>query len=445
MNTINFYIKKHLSLQKLEEVALIASIISLSLNVFLVWRPEWSYWQGHFIDYWAPKLSLSQLTLWFLWGIHLFRRLRAGTTRGKQPTEANFRHILTRPTYLFFIFGIGSLILRQFFSSHPWSAGVWLFALLTGPALLALYLWRVRPKKTVVIYALLIGIGLQAVLGLYQYVFQSNLAPYWLFGEPLFQYKNLLATSTFSSQVLVLPYGGTPHPNILAAWLTAGILLVLWSQWGKVLWRLPLFLLFLSVLFLTESYSAWLTLILGIFFMRFQRHFSWNRKWISPTWVLASLTVLITLIFTLGVLLWPTEISGKTRNFWDQTSFSRRQNLLAIGFREIPTHLWGTGWNQHLTTYSPLDKAELQPGFIQPIHNVWVIFVIESGIWTLFIATAFLAIVQKKYSYLIAVLFILSPIFSLDHYFYTHISGQFLFILYVYFLFLLNTDKYPYN
>lgn len=425
-------IKRYFKISNVEKVILFVAIFTLPWNIFLVTKPEWSYWQGHFIDYWAPKLYLTQLLLWFLWGIHLYRQ---GTTRGKTILKRFFRFFSSSKTLSLSTLIILILIFRQFFTSHPWPALLWFFTFISGPGLLALYLWKKKVPDNLLSSALLTGIGFQALLGILQFFRQAPLGPYWLFGEPSFAYKKDLSISVFSQDVLALPYGSTPHPNILGAWMFLG-LLFLWWQRKKLrpLLLISLATLYVLVLLLTESWVVWLTLFWSGTLLFFKRIF------LSKSNIFLSHLVFwgSAILFTFGILFLPHDIGGKTRNFWLDSSLSRRQTFISIARREFPRHLWGTGWNQHLSIYSPQDKSLLQAGFIQPIHNVLVIFAIENGLWTLFLIYIFFKIGSKNYSFVNqAILFIL-PILCLDHYIYTQIQGQYLLIFAIIFMYFIN-------
>ncbi len=423
MISINKYINKHQFIHKAQLVLLFASLSSLSLNVFLVFKPEWSYLDSRFIDYWAPKMYLSQVLIATLW---LFTGISRLANRGKPLQRPQFRFSQIHWKQWILLIGVGMLILRQIWSAHPWPAFIWLATLVLGPVLLGVYLWRKKPSPRLVILGLLSGISLQAILGLLQFVFQINIAPYWLFGEPVFLYKNLLTTSNFWLESRVLPYGGTPHPNILAGWMVLGIYVLHFSKkYVSQIARISGFILFFSVLLLTESVSAWIAAALCI-------GFPWIFKQ-SPKKI-ALFAVLMGIFLSLLPFLSSTHLY--TRNFVDVSSLERRQILTTIGLQELCSHPWGTGWNQHIAVYTPRERALLQPGFLQPIHNVWVIFALENGFWTIFLLFAFSIIVQFNYPKIFMTILLLSPIFSLDHYLYTQLSGFFIILFVTYFLFL---------
>ncbi len=432
-------IKRYLNRSILNNVLLFTSILTLPINLFMVSRPEWSYWQGHFIDYWAPKLYLSQLSVWLLWINTLSLR---DTTRGKQFLRGIFRLIQKPSTFSLIVLAFFVLIIRQFFTPHPWAGLLWFMTLLSGPVLLGLYLWKKEPSVKVISISVLSSVGLQALLGIYQYIQQSSLAPYYLLGEPSFIFKKDLAISFFSNSILALPYGSTPHPNILAGWMLLGIFTVWISR--KILrktWILCLGILYTIVLLLTESWSAWITAVWSIGLLTLWHQIPREKL---RNIVTISLGILVLLTLTLGIWLAPQSVTGKTRNFVLDSSIHRRQTLLQIGFREMPSYPWGTGWAQHLTTYTPLDLATLQYGFVQPIHNVLVIFVIENGFWVLLLPCAFLIFGQKKYTLFFLVFSLLAPVFSLDHFIYTQIQGQYITILLMFFLKNKNSKNRPF-
>ena len=108
----------------------------------------------------------------------------------------------------------------------------------------------------------------------------------------------------------------------------------------------------------TESISAILVLILFFISMFFRSYFQRKKLYIPTLVTLVS-------IFTLTIVIFPTDFIRKTRNIEAISSIERRQELITIGFREIPHYLWGTGLSQQITIYSPQDKARLGFGFLQ--------------------------------------------------------------------------------
>lgn len=430
------------TINKALAIVFCAAVISLPAHWFVAARPEWSYWNGFFIDYWAPKMYVSQLLIWVLWA---GTALKTITTRYR-PRETTENRVISWPSKEVVVWSsviVGLLTATQLQSQVPVAGLMWIASIASGPLLFWLWLRHETPFQQHLLPAVLVSVTVQAILGWYQWIFQQSLGGYWLLGQPNFSPYSFLAQDTWGNAVRFLPYGGTPHPNILAGWMIVG-LLALGTVGAKThLQRLSqgaLSILFLSCLVITQSWSAGLSVLMllgSIYFWKRYKHpnqmnipyWSWNWSWALGV---PLCVVLIPHLFT----------KLDTRNLWEPESLTRRCEMLLSIPGMIQNFPQGTGLQQNWLAYPVNAQRNLGAFSRQPLHHFLAGMIIELGICTFFVLLLFVIFVQKKYSLSILVLLASLPILSLDHYGYSTMSGQYsVFIIIMFFKYYFKTNR----
>lgn len=384
--------------------SLMASLIFvLPSNLFFVLTRQGSYVNGISIDYLLPKLYLSDLLLitlsiwlWFT-GTIKFKRIFA----------------FIRTNKLLFLLGT-IIVTRQFFTAAPLGA-IWQTIKLLEAVWFCFLLDQIWAKinKTWLISSASLSLFFQSGLGLLQLFNQQSIAGYWLFGEPNLNNQIGLAKQVLLGQNLVLPYGTTAHPNVLAGFISLSLLAFFISWRSRLLNKYQIGILTASTvtgvicLWFTQSWSAITTLIWGIIFLKF-----FSTKKMQSRLLLA--------IFFISIAV--TLILGQQTQ---QTSTYRRGYLLEAGLKMLSANpIFGQGINNfvyHVETFSPTREIVR---FVQPAHHVPVLFIAEWGILGLF----FLYLIWKKIdienkAVILKTSTILLPILVLDHYLYTLQAG----------------------
>ncbi len=142
------------------------------------------------------------------------------------------------------------LFIRQFFTAVP-MASVWFFLSTSLHVAVGVVVWKwIRNSilnntttqlpnnitTPIITTAVALSLLLQSSLGLYQFVTQHQLLPYRFLGEPQLSRDLNLSKANFAvvDRMLgthlgyrILPYGTTPHPNVLGGWLAVGVLVML--------------------------------------------------------------------------------------------------------------------------------------------------------------------------------------------------------------------------
>ena len=298
--------------------------------------------QGTLVDYLIPKLYLTDI---FILGI-LILELRK--------TKLKF---LTFHFSLLIFFSI--TLVRGLLTTHPLAATYFWIKLIQ----LALFVSWLRSHLVASRYTLIAALPLaviwQSLLALAQWLKQSSIVGYWFLGEPLFNLATPgIAKSGLAGSLKVLPYGTTPHPNVLAGFIALSLVLI-WPS--KSLSKYIAIILGSITLFLTQSASAWLSLILITVFIGLKHLLSTKAK--------------IVLIFVLILGLF-------TSRYWlDTDSLYRRHQLnLAAVNMWTASPLFGVGLNQ-FTAYLPqYTEISASTRFLQPVHNIYLLWLSETGL-----------------------------------------------------------------
>jgi hypothetical protein len=427
---------------------LVLTIFLLPSNWFLKLDPTTGYVHGLQVDYLIPKLYASIVSagvfaaVWS-WqqrsviGRELLKLLSQLKTvfsfvilslKGAKPPKTIASPLVIRNVVMLFL--IALVVARQFFTAEPISS-VWfllqiLVVLWFGTAV---YHQRKLLEHPLVLSALIATLLFQLMLGGYQFLTQRSLMGYWLLGESNLSQSIGLATHVFDGAELVLAYGTTPHPNVLAG-IVIAYLWILWMVWRKfdsatssqktqVLSRVLITTAGLGVLYITQSLSAVAMAVSGGVLLLVTRS-KLNEIAINRWLFWAACGIILTLPISL-------TIAGQ---FTENLSVDRRvtlNNAAIRMFADVP--LIGVGVNNFTTQLENYAGSEVVR-FVQPAHHVGVLFLAEVGI----VGVALVVLSGRKL--ILArpaaagrALFLLAIPLSLDHYLYTLAPGQLLLAL----------------
>jgi len=377
-------------------------VFVLPSNLFFVLTRQGSYVNGISVDYLLPKFYLSDLLLivlslwlWFMGTIKL------------KPVFSFFR-----ANKLLLTLGI-LVIFRQFFATAPFGA-IWQTVKLLEIAWFCFLLGQIWSKinKSWLISSVSLALFFQSGLGLLQFFNQKSIAGYWLFGEPNLNNQIGLAKQVLLGQNLTLPYGTTAHPNVLAGFISVALLAFFICWRPRLLNKYQAVVLTASIatgivcLWFTQSWSAMVTLIWGIIFLKIFKAKLWSKLWL----VIFFTSIPVTLIL------------GQQAQ---QTSLYRRGYLLEAGLKMfLAKPIFGQGINNfvyHVEAFSPTREVVR---FVQPAHHVPILFLAEWGI----LGLLFLFLIWQKADHdnkaaFLKTVTILLPILVLDHYLYTLQTG----------------------
>ncbi len=413
---VNKYLK---STQLLLQILFFLLIIYIPSNLFLSLLPQISYVRGLMVDYQIPKIYASQIIIFNLINLWFFRRNLFNKERIKSFLVSN-KLLIVLTTAIF---------VRQFFTLNP-ASSVWFLFQAVSSILLFFFLNNHRwlLKKKLFSWAIFSSATLQFLLAIFQFIYQHSLLPYQVIGEPRFEPYFRMSRHLFDGKEKILSYGSTAHPNTLAGTLVIFCLILLIkflnkrSIQNKIFWEISL-LFALIVLYTTQSFSAYLSLVVGggIIFLEHFLKKETSKEMFNKLLALATL-----LIFLFSPLL----ILQVAKYYPHEPSISRRNSLNQVAVAITKDNwLLGSGLNQlilYLDNYGQPEAIR----FLQPTHHVGLLFLAENGAIGLMI----LVIVGKKCKKevrksIVLATAILTPILVLDHYFYTLQAGQLLFSL----------------
>jgi O-antigen ligase len=315
--------------------------------------------------------------------------------------------------------------------------------------LLALFLFLIvrhfkKEQKEIIIWAFLIASFFQAIIAIYQFIWQKSFAFKYL--GIAFQDASVLGTSVIETDSgrFLRAYGALDHPNILGGLMALACLysfcfLVKKKNYSinRKLYLWLIYLFSLSALFFSFSRSAWLAFIiikLILVISLFIKKLAVKRV----LFICLSSLFLITSFSLIYHDLVSTRLLAKGRI--EQISLNERSQAIKE-YKLASNHQLFLG--KGLGTYSLYeyinDDRKHEAWYYQPIHNVYLLALSEIGLlgflaFLVFIFFYILEIIRKKKKYLIlslvTILFFLI-IFFFDHWFLTIPFGLWLFFLFL--------------
>lgn len=398
---------------RISKVKIVQTLFSLLIflipsNLFKILDDNRGYVNGLQIDYLISKLHASDVMLVALAVFLFFSNKKTRFYSG-----LNLKIVALA----------GMLVALQFFSPFP-EVGLLFLARIVVTSYVALNLVQQHQKsilKSQLTKFTLVGtMVFQSVVSLLQFIKQSSVASYWFLGETNLLAFAGIAKGEWGNYEYILPYGTTAHPNVLAGILAVFFLIYLHKfldlkKQIDIISGLALGTLCLGVIVITQSYSAGLTLAIGIIL------------YFKPINYVHQKALPLIALFTIGTGMLFTQID------FNSLSFSRRGYLNSAAIAAFENNLvWGVGLHQFsgiVEKYSPVAEVVR---FTQPAHNVPLLALAELGIVGIFIVWLLYQEMLGKMSKfeLQPTLFIcLIPILALDHYLYTIQSGILLFWL----------------
>jgi len=362
-----------------------------------------SYLSGVRIDYLAPTICLTDLFVITLIIFHwktIFKALQK-------------LYIPFIFSFLFFI-----LIAINIAQSSIWQIALYRWIKVVE-WLIVFYLFKKlinRRLFLLIVYAFLAGAVFQTILTLLQFINNHSLQGvfYW-FGERAINLSLPdIAKASFGGNEFLRPYGTFSHPNSMAGFY---LLLYFWVTTIKLpskKWFLPrnqtssrlqglqpLLQMFCSVLILLSfskiTIITWIVLN-GIYLLQ-------KNSWVCKICVLAKIiTPLI-----IGYIFITIQS--------DPLSLQKRYVLINNAISIFLKHpLFGVGLGNYLVTQNQITN-QFKEYFLQPVHNIFLLWLTETGIAITFLATWQVAkLWHKSFVWIILVIFITG---MFDHYWLT--------------------------
>ncbi len=355
----------------------------------------WSYVNGLLVDYFVPVIYVQDILLLLIliiWILH--RNLKLKKLFNLKIFPVLFLLLITGLLSVFVSVRIEPAI--SYFLKSVLYFGLFFYVV---------YEFRNTINRKTFFFVLSISIFLLSVMAVIQWIKQGSVFNnYLFFGEqPYHYYTYGIVKENFLGITKIPAYGTFRHPNVLGGFLA---IILIWFfclvRFSKYFY-IPLALGVIA-LFFTLSFTAWLAFILGLLFIHIKRYQA----------------VVLTMVVCMFLFVFPLFPGHES------ASLLRRSSLLKTSFDSISDNiLFGVGFNNGM-----LSSKEAR--FMQPVHNVFVLLLQESGIVALLLFIVFLIqLLKRKDSDKIMFISLLQMLilFSFDHYFYTIHQTQLLFLL----------------
>lgn len=409
--------------RKLFEISWRLALLSLPWQTRIFWDAQlagWPWEQGR-ISIYASWLLVTAAVL-------------LGLTQKQKVLQTDFKR-----TIFWFLSALAGVTLVAM--PYPTTAAIqwWLQVVLLLTFGIVLFKARVGLDKVFFWFAL--GLIPQALMGVWQFFGQTVFGSKWL--GMAGQDPASLGVSVVQTQMgrYLRAYGGSPHPNILGAWMSFGLLIVFWlvSIKRTVVDRCPRWCwwlmggLFSIALFYSFSRSAWLALAAGglvfAIYSGLKNGFWKNKYLLLPVILLMILSVMHhDLVFTR---------LGSSNQRLETKSVVTRMQTIRDGVLIFQNKLWfGTGPNSELPVLARIKQINQSPAPLETPHLVWLLILVNYGIvgglfvfgFGLFILRRFLdqwkhILVYDK-SMIMSLGACLVVLGSLDHHLWTTWSGQ---------------------
>lgn len=408
-------------LGKIQRWLLQLAVFLIPTNLAYHWYVQSAYLNGHLVDYLLPRIYLSDFPILGVIIIYVFNNRNIIYKSIISSIKLNPLPYTLLPIYLW-----------NLTSSPAQPAGYWAIFKLIEFTLFGIAIINQYTKNqflTTIRTPLLFSLLFQTIISLYQFINQNSLFGYFFMGEPSLESAGIVKNSYFGI-LEVAPYGTTPHPNVLAGFLTVGYVLFLLCSQNQPIFgikkaaKLSLMGLILIILSLTQSLVA-----IGCFFIGMSLFLIKNKLSIL------NMRVLIQMLVASSLFLSPLIVSllYHSHYFPDSHSILARYELNQASIRLWLQHpIFGVGPNQFIPHVPQTPLSGQKTLFLQPVHHLILLILVETGLvglaFTLLLIWQFVRKAKMAHSTALHLvpLACLLIIGSTDHYPLTLQTGQLL-------------------
>lgn len=361
--------------------------------------PDWAMVLGRRIDYLSPTIYLTDaivfivLLFWFI------------------ESRPKFRFQILFPVLLFATINIWVS------KNQPEAIYKWLKVL--EFVLLGWYIVKTKPSFSFITSFLSVGVLYSSLIAIGQFFLQHSIrGPLWFLGERAFTVDTPgIARIAIGGREFLRAYGTFPHPNVLGGYIAALLPLVIISarQLSKKIFYAATIILGAIALVLTFSRSAWVVGLFGIVYGTWKSTMSRT----SNFFLLVPCLLIIILFITQLQRLPFTDESVVVRQQLNNAAFSMWQHspLVGVGLGNFLVEL-------------PKALPSKSVYFLQPVHNIYLLVLAETGVVSFILFCWFLWKVFLHPFSIYHLSFIILLILGLvDHYPLSLQQGQLLFTL----------------
>ena len=387
-----------------------SSLLFLALILFLPTQfgrhfwPEFSFIKGIRIDYLSPTLYLTDILILFLFVFSFFKN----------------KFLITNYKILIILIAV---VIAGIIQSKSPTAGFFGLLKLLEFVFLGFYTANYIKKNNFqnILLMLSLGVIFESLLAVAQYLNHGSIQGFfYFFGERFYNSQTPgIANASIGGELFLRPYGTFPHPNVLAGYLFVAMTMLIFNfqftifKFKKTLFTSALILGTVSLLLSLSRVAIILWVLVLSFFL--------IRKLMIKRIPLIIISILI-LVF-LGTFT-PLRQRFTDIRLTDE-SITQRESLVQSSEAMIKNHpIFGVGLNNFLTNLPAFEK-------VQPVHNIFLLVLSETGIVGISFFLWFLIKTIKKVqsSYLLLLVSCLLFLGIFDHYFLTLQQGQLLFAM----------------
>lgn len=397
--------------------------------------PPFSYVSAVRVDYLSPTIYLTDILIFVLFLSLLLSKskiLHLKSHRDLWSHRDPWSYILNLRVILLLVF----LLIGIALSKSP-LAGAYGFIKLLEFIFLGVYISKASLKLVTLAQIFAVGILAESLLAIAQFIQKSSIGGvFYFFGERTFSGDTPgIANAALNGELVLRPYGTFSHPNVLAGYLTIAMAMVIFNPTGTFGFQFPItnvkkifYNIALAVgtvaLFLTMSRIA---IAIWIFILLFYITKFLLNKFSS----FISILVVLVLIGSICSIIALSPLSSRFALKLTDESILVRQDLIDSSFKIITTHpLFGVGLNNFLVHLSEVQKINPSATFsLQPVHNIYLLVLAETGIvgfgfFMWFLWKVYEKIKSQKIKITLLGIVLILGLF--DHYFLTLQQGQLL-------------------
>ncbi len=381
--------------------------------------PSFSYVSGVRVDYLSPTIYLTDILILLLLfsvfikssGIKILKKIK------------RFR-VFSIHLSLIIIFLIINIVFSQNKPLSIYGALRFLEFLFLG----VLTFYKIKKNNISTLISIFsISVIVESLIGIFQYIKQGSIGGIlYLLGERSFNGGTPgIANISVDGELILRAYGTFSHPNVLAGFLLLSLTFLLFNfGFKKSIGLTPLVAIILGsiALFLTFSRIPIILFILSLFIFVFLKTKKYTVKKIMIS------TVILTSLIVSFLFYAPFYLRFFQSSVLEE-SFILREKLILENIRPIWENLiFGTGLYNYFLANTILKDVFV----LQPVHNIFLLVLIQTGLIGLlyflwFLYKTYLKVLEKKKLFLKLLFFYIIVIGLFDHYFLTLQQGQLMF------------------
>lgn len=408
-------------MRRLHQAFFYALIVLLPVQLGRHFWPDSSYVLGLKIDYLSPTVYLTDLLIGAIFVLWFW----------EEKTRLAFVNLKAVAKKFWWVGAIFIFLLANSVLAPSPLPAIFKFFKVLEFFLLAFYIAKNEFDLQIIRKLLSLVIAYSSLIVLGQFIKQASLGgPFWWLGERTFNaFSPGIAKAILAGRLVMRPYGTFPHPNALAGFVLVSLILIGASKKGfkigKTFSWLPIFL-GIGSLVVAFSRSAWLVcLLMGVLVLLLKMR---GRKGKTLSRLTAgNFSFFLFLAFLGGVVFYFGP------RFSTEEAFFLRMESARVALRMAGDYpLTGVGLNNFIPQLPFYWQAPETVRFLQPVHNLYLLMIAETGLVGLGVFLWLLTLTVKKILGHYQLIFALSAVLLLgffDHYWLTLQQNQLLLVL----------------